>query len=214
MNVPRELPVFLRCLVAALLLSAVGAIAHTLPISYLHVVPDADFLHLELVFNPFELTFMAEVDDNKDAELSPAELEAHGRAVADRVVGALKLSTGGRRLLPETAGMDPALNGHHVRLRAHYKTDARRVPLTVESDLINLTSGSHVTQVTYSNGTNTQMAQLDSQSRKVTFVPPGHKPAPPPRRTAIVGLWLLLLAVLALLVVGAGVLLYLRRQIQ
>jgi len=213
-NVPRELPVLRRCFIVALLLSAIGAAAHTLPISYLHVAPDADYLHLELVFNPFELTFMSEVDDNKDAELSPAELEAHGQAVADRVVGALKLSTGGRRLLPETAGMDPALNGHHVRLRAHYKTDGRQVPLTVESDLINLTSGSHVTQVTYSNGTNTQMAQLDSHSHKVTFTPPGYKPAPSPRRTAIVGLWLLLVAVLALLVVGAGVLLYLRRQIQ
>jgi len=214
MNALRESPAFARCLVAALFLSACATAAHTLPISYLHVAPDADYLHLELVFNPFELTFISEVDDSKDGELSPAELEAHGKAVADRVADALKLSTGGHRLLPETAGMDPALSGHHVRLRAHYKADARHVPLTVESALINLTSGSHLTQVTYSNGTNTQMAQLDSQSRKVTFTPPGLKPAPPPRRTAVVGLWLLLLAVLALLVVGAGVLLYLRRQIQ
>ena len=28
--------------------------AHTLPISYLSVVPDADYLHLELLLNPFE----------------------------------------------------------------------------------------------------------------------------------------------------------------
>jgi hypothetical protein len=75
--------------------------------------------------------------------------------------------------------MDPDLNGHHVRLRAHYKVDARQVSLTVESDLISITSASHLTQVSYANGTNTQRAQLDSQSRKVTFAPPRElKPVP------------------------------------
>lgn len=216
MNVRRELPAVLRCLGAALGMLALAASAHTLPISYLRLVPDADYLHLELVFNPFELTFMSEVDENKDGELSLGELQAHGQTVADRVVGALKLSVVGRELHTETAGMDPDLNGHHVRLRAHYKVDARQVPLTVESDLISITSASHLTQVTYVNGTNTQKAQLDSQSRKVTFTPPaGRLPVPPAARpTAVVGLFLLLLAVLALLVVGAGFLLFVRRRIR
>ena len=85
MNKRRALPVALRCLGAALGMLALGAGAHTLPISYLHFIPDADYLHLELVFNPFELTFMSEVDENKDGELSPAELQAHGQMVADRL---------------------------------------------------------------------------------------------------------------------------------
>jgi len=54
-------------------------------------------------------------------------------------------------------------------LRAHYKVDARGLPLTVESDLAALTSASHLTQVTYVNGSRQQLAQLDSQSRKATF---------------------------------------------
>lgn len=216
MNVRRELPAVLRGLGAALGMLALAASAHTLPISYLRLVPDADYLHLELVFNPFELTFMSEVDENKDGELSLAELQAHGQTVADRVVGALKLSVVGRELHTETAGMDPDLNGHHVRLRAHYKVDARQAPLTVESDLISITSASHLTQVTYANGTNTQKAQLDSQSRRVTFAPPTERPPtlPAARPVAVVGMFLLLLAVLALLVVGAGFLLFVRRRIR
>ena len=182
--------------------------AHTLPISYLRLVPDADYLHLELVFNPFELMFMSEVDDNKDAELSPAELEAHGQAMADRVTAALKIIVGEREVHPETAGMDPDLNGHHVRLRAHYRVDARRSPLTLDSGLIAVTSASHLTQATYAHADGVQMAQLDSQSHKVTFTPPlEKKPAhtPPMARKR---------AVFALVIVGAGFLLFARRQIR
>jgi hypothetical protein len=204
------------CLLAAGGLSTFVASAHTLPISYLRLVPDADYLHLELIFNPFELSFMSEVDENKDGELSVAELTAHGQTVADRVVGALKFSVAGRELRPETAGMDPDMNGHHVLLRAHFKIDARHVPLTLESDLISIASASHLTQVTYVNGTNTQMAQLDSLSRKVTFTPPPEKSSAPPmaRVLAIFGGFWLLLAVLSLLIVGAGVLLFVRRRIR
>ena len=194
------LPVVLRCLGAALGMLALGAGAHTLPISYLHLVPDADYLHLELVFNAFELTFMSEVDENKDGELSPAGLQAHGQMMADRVVAALKLSVAGREIHSETAGMDPDINGRQVRLRARYKVDARRLPLTLESDLHSLASTSLVTQVTYAHPSGTQAAQLDSQSRKVTFTPPREpKPAPAltfaQRRKAAVALVLELMAI-------------------
>jgi hypothetical protein len=190
-------------LIAVALLTAAIARAHTLPISYLRLVPDADYLHLELVFNPFELTFMSELDDDQDAELSPAELAAHGATLARRVSLAFKLSAGSMTLAPEIVGMDPDMNGHHVRLRAHYKVDARRLPLTVHSDFISLTAGSHLTQVTYVNGTNTLLAQLDAQSLSATFAPPPGKPAersaPPPGRfgglvvsgllASVAGLW-------------------------
>ena len=186
-----------------------------MPISYLRLVADVDYLHLELVFNPFELAFMPELDDNKDAELDPNELGAHGQVLADRVAGAFKLSAGNTALRPETTGMDPDLNGHHVRLRAHYKVDARRLPLTVETELPTLTSASHLTQVTYVNGGQPQLAQLDPHSRKVTFQPPAEPKAAGSRaglrRGAVLGL--ALLAVTALLVViGAALVWGLRKQ--
>jgi hypothetical protein len=198
-----------------LALSSGRAAAHTLPISYLRLVPDADYLHLELVFNPFELTFVPEADENKDGELNLAELAAHGQLVADRVVSAIKLSAGGATLRPETAGMDPDLNGHHVRLRAHYKVDARRLPLTVESDLPALTSSSHLTQITYVNDGHQQLAQLDPHSRKATFQPPADQkptatPARPHRRAAL-GL-VIMVATVFLVVLGAALLWVLRKQ--
>ena len=196
-------------------LFAFAAAAHTLPVSYLRLVPDADYLHLELVLNPFELSFVAEVDDNKDSELDAAELQAHGQVVANRVVGALKLSVGGREVRAETAGMDPNLSGHHVRLRAHYPVDARWQPLTLESDLASLTSASHLTQVTYANGEQPQLAQLDPQSRKVTFQPPlKSKPAASkaaPNKRAVFG-WPALLLAIFLAVIGTVWLVFVRKR--
>ena len=201
---------------ALVLLSALSAAPHTLPVSYLRLVPEADYLHLELVFNPFELSFVAEVDANKDNELDPGELQAHGQVVAERIVGALKVSAGGREVRAETAGMDPNLSGHHVRLRAHYPVDARRQALTVESDLGSLMSASHLTQVTYANGEGAQpqLAQLDFQSRKVTFAPP------PDQRLAVQGVarsqrpglgWVVGTAIF-LVAIGAAWLMFARRQ--
>ena len=66
----------MRWVCAAVWRSAFAGAAHTLPVSCLRLVPEADYLHLELVFNPFELSFVAEVDDNKDNELDPGKLEA------------------------------------------------------------------------------------------------------------------------------------------
>jgi hypothetical protein len=158
-------------LLAVMALLAGHASAHNLPISYLHLQADQDYVHLELIFNVFELTFVSEVDDNKNGELEPNELKAHGQALANHVISALKLSVADKPITAETAGMDPEMTGHHVRLRAHYKVDARRQPLTVESDLNAITSSSHLIQVTYSSEGRAQLAQLDAQSRRVTFQP-------------------------------------------
>jgi len=216
MKSPRGPRISLLALLAFAIMQALLTQAHTLPISYLRVVVDADYLHLELVFNPFELRFMPELDDNKDAELNLAELAAHGQLLADRVVGALKLSTGDTTLRPETVGMDPDLNGHHVRARAHYKVDARRVPLTIETQLPALTSESHLTQVTYLNGENQQLAQLDPHSHKVTFQPPApSQPASAPvvQRRGALGL-ALIAATIFLFVVSAALIWVLRKQVK
>ena len=213
MKLRRRLARICCCGIAAQGLFVFSAAGHTLPISFLHIVPDAGYVHLELIFNPFELSFMSEVDDNKDGELSPAELRAHGQTVADRVVGALKLSVRGREVRAEIAGLDPDLSGHHVRLLAHYKVDARHVPLTLESDLISIMSASHLTQVTYAYLGNTRLAQLDSVSRMVTFAPLEKQPSPHTSRDRpVFGMIWALLAVLTLLIAGAGSLLFMRKH--
>jgi hypothetical protein len=206
---------FPGCVFAAVALSMFSARAHTLPVSYLRLAADPDYLHLEFVCNPFELTFLPEVDDNRDAELSPAELSAHGPGIADRVVTAFQIAVAGRPVRAETAGVDPEMDGHHVRVRAHYRVDARHAPLRLESDLISITSASHLTQVTYLNDRRVQRAQLDSRSREVTFAPPSPRaiPGPPTRpAVAIANIWPLL-TVLALFGAGAGLLLFARKKI-
>ncbi|HZQ46726.1 MAG TPA: hypothetical protein VFC07_06940 [Verrucomicrobiae bacterium] len=173
---------FLRpfcCLLAAMILFTFRAGAHTLPISYLRLQPDADYLHLELVFNAFEISFISEMDDNKDGELDAAELTTHGQALANRVVSALKLRIGNRFLAAETAGMDLDMTGHHVRLRAHYKVDARRLPVTLESELNSITSASHLIQVTFIGAGRQQLAQLDAHWPKITFQPADESAFPP-----------------------------------
>ncbi len=159
------------CLLATMALAVFSAGAHTLPISYLRLQPDADYLHLEFTFNAFELSFFSELDDNKDGELDGTELKAHGQSLANRVASVLKLSVGDKLVSAETAGMDPDMTGHHVRLRAHYKGDARQLPLTLESELLSMTSSSHLIQVTYALEGRSRLAQLDMQTRKVTFQP-------------------------------------------
>jgi hypothetical protein len=151
--------------------------AHTLPISYLYVVPDTDYVHLELTLNPFELSFFSELDRNKNGLLEPPELEAQKENVARRLVGAIKLRVNGHIVPTEVAGLTLDMDSHHLTLRAHYRVDARRAPLTVESALPELTSGSHLTQATYLRAGQRQLAQLDMQSRVVTF--DGEKMAKP-----------------------------------
>jgi len=156
---------------AALLLSLFRAEteAHTLPISYLYVVPDADYVHLELTLNPFELSFFSELDQNKDGQLEPTELEAQNDELTQRLVGAIKLKVNGKLIPAEVSGLTPDVDSHHLTLRAHYRVDARRAALTLESTLPRLTSGSHLTQVTYLRAGHRQLAQLDMQSPKTTF---------------------------------------------
>jgi hypothetical protein len=196
------------------MLAALTTGAHTLPISYLRLQAEADYLHLEFTFNAFEVSFFSELDDNHDGELDAAELKAHGQVLADRVVAALKVSVGDQLLAPETVGMDPDMAGHHVRLRAHYKLDARHVPLTLESGLDGITSSSHLIQVTYAQDGQQRLGQLDTQTRKLTFQPF----VPAPKLIKVVKLRrvafgaVALLAVMMLVVVVGVMLLLLRRQ--
>lgn len=145
--------------------------AHTLPISYLTIVPDSNYLHLELVLNPFELNFFNELDSDQDGRLGPAELRSADRAMTDRLLGCLSLRVKGAPVAAEVAGINPDLDTHHVTLRAHYPVDVTLLPLTVESRLAAVTSGSHITQVTYGLGEGRKAARLDMQSPQITFDP-------------------------------------------
>jgi hypothetical protein len=147
------------------------ALAHTLPISFLTVVPDTEYLHLELTFNPFELSFARELDTNHNGRIDPQEWEAQQAVVTARLLGCLKVSAGGQMLSPEIAGVTPDLDSHHATLRAHYRGDVRHLPLHIESSLAAITSGSHLTQVTVSGPEGQQRAQLDMQSTSASFTP-------------------------------------------
>ena len=145
--------------------------AHTLPISYLHVVPDADYLHLELLLNPFELSFFSELDTNKDGRLDPGELQSQQDILTRRILDCLKVRVDGKPVTAEVAGITPEVDGHHLTLRAQYHVDARGAPVEIESRLGTITSGSHLTQTTCMRAGRRQLAQLDMQSAKVIFEP-------------------------------------------
>lgn len=157
--------------VGGLLLCALSAWGHTLPISFLNVVADNEYVHVELMLNPFELNFFSELDLNRNGFLEPLELSGREESVARKIVDCVKLRLKGRLVTPEGAGIAAEIDGHHFTMRAHYCVDARRSPLTIECSLVSVTSGSHLTQVTYLSSGRRQFANLDQQTASVTFAP-------------------------------------------
>lgn len=171
----------------ALALGFVGtrAYAHTLPISYLFIVTDADYVHLELSFNPFELVNISEIDTNKNSRLDPAEIESQGDKITRLLLENLTLMVDGKKITAENAGIAPDADSHHATLRAHYRVKTRHATISVESNLQKITSSSHLTQVNCLRDGKRTLAQIDSQSRKATFEPvaPEQKAAKQPRRS-------------------------------
>jgi hypothetical protein len=151
---------------------ALRATAHTLPISYVFVITDKDYVHLELSFNPFELASFAEFDANQNGRLDPGELSSTQDQLTRQILDHLVLSADGKPVAAETAGISPDADSHHATLRAHYRVEARRAALTLESSLQDITSSSHLSQVNFLRDGKPQLAQLDSQSHKVTFNAP------------------------------------------
>lgn len=148
------------------------ATAHTLPISYVFVVTDKDYVHLELSFNPFELASFTGFDANKNGRLDPEELSSTQEKLTRQMLDHLVLSADGKPVAAETAGIAPDADSHHATLRVHYRVDAHRAALTLESSLQDITSSSHLSQVNFLRDGKPQLAQLDSQSHKVTFAAP------------------------------------------
>ena len=155
--------------VSVVLVLAYAAHGHTLPISYLRVVPDNDYVHVELNFNPFELSSFTQMDADHDGRLNDMELERSARAVTETVVSNLHLSAGKTELIAETAGVMSSDDAHHVTLRAHYKKGGGGV-ISLRSDLPGILGSSHLTQVTFGDAPNQQWAKLEGSSPEVTFV--------------------------------------------
>lgn len=148
---------------------------HTLPISYLFMVTDVDYVHVELSFNPFELAGFSEIDTNQNGRLDPTEVRSQGNKVTRLLLEHLTVTVDGKRIAVETAGISPEADSHHAVLRAHYRVKAHGKTVTIESSLPKVTSSSHLTQVKFLSGGERQLAQLDSQSGQVTFKPGGPK---------------------------------------
>lgn len=166
----------LMAVTLALWCSGARVSGHTLPISYLFVVTDVDYVHVELSFNPFELACFSEIDTNKNGRLDPPEVGSQGDRIARLLLEKLTLTVDGRKVEAENAGLVPDADTHHARLRAHYRVKAHGAAVTIESSLQGITSSSHLTQVSFLSGGERQLAQLDSQSGKATFKPVTPKP--------------------------------------
>lgn len=161
----------LTALAGLLALAALRAGAHSLPISYLLLVADADYVHLELTFNPFELPQFAEADTNANRRLDPGELEACGERLARAVLEHLTLRVTGREVTAETAGLTADPDSHHVTLRAHFRAAVGEGRIAIESRLPQALGSAHLTQVKCVRGDDTAFAQLGSRSPRATFPP-------------------------------------------
>jgi hypothetical protein len=204
-----------RLLWMLLFSGALAAHAHTLPISYMVVVCDADYAHVELSLNPFELTFYSELDRNQDGRLDPTELQQLGPEAAARISGCLKLQVSDKIIPAETVGLVPEFDSEHLRWVAHYRVDARTASLSIESTLSTITSASHLTQVTVLRKGGRELAQLDAQSPRATFAPlvqprNGAPPAGGRSRVLIFVGCLVLLALPAMAIFGSVIWLILR----
>ncbi len=159
--------------------------AHLLPISYLTVVVDDDYVHLDLNFNPFEMANFSAVDTNQNGRLDPAEVVAQGDKITQQLLEHLTLSVAGQKVSAETSGIFPELDGHHATLRAHYRVQARAATIIIQSRLPKILGSSHLTQVKFTNRGEPQLRQLDSRSGRAVFKPEAaKKPGAPPRKQA------------------------------
>ena len=126
---------------------------------------------MELVLNPFELRFFSELDHNRNGRLEPMELQGKEKLISQRLVSCLKLKVDDVAIPAETSGLVDDFDTHHLTVRAHYAAATQRSSITIESSLPTITSGSHITQVTFGTRDRIQSAQLGMNSTAATFDP-------------------------------------------
>jgi hypothetical protein len=158
-----------KTILLALWLWAATAGGHTLPISYLLLVPDADYLHLELTLNPFELNSLAGLDPGQEIRLGGDQPGSKPSGLSRQILDCLEVRVDGQRVQAEVAGLGADPDSHHLTLRAHYRVDARSAPIAVESKLTSVMGISHLTQVICLRAGREQLAQLTGPSAAVVF---------------------------------------------
>lgn len=151
---------------------ALSLSAHTIPASYLTVVPDESYVHVELRLNSFELSLFAEIDANRNGRLDRPELDRHEALITSTVFERIELETGGRRIEPEVVGITTAAD-HHLTLRGQYPVDVRGRRLVIRCNLVGITHAGHVTVITYGNGGQIQSALLEGAGSEAEFGPLG-----------------------------------------
>ncbi|MGZ4973689.1 MAG: glycoside hydrolase family 38 N-terminal domain-containing protein, partial [Limisphaerales bacterium] len=155
----------LFCAVVLLFTTPLLTFAHTLPISYLTVVPDSDHVHVELSINPFELNFLP-----GRAWEDATVLMQQKDTITKEILAHLEIRVGGKTVESDSVGTMMDEGSHHLTFLAHYPAQ-RSQPITINSDLTTVTSVSHITEVTYRGTSGEQMARLDAQNRHVEFSP-------------------------------------------
>lgn len=156
------------CAFALVLTNSLPCYSHTLPISYLTVVPDADHVHVELAINPFELNFLPAA-----AWEDARALEAQKDAITKQLVAHLQIRSADKTIDTDSAGVSLDDGSHHITFLAHYPIKALQQPLTINSTLTEITSVSHITEVTYRGASGEQMARLDVRNTHAEFSPVG-----------------------------------------
>ncbi|MEW5978648.1 MAG: polysaccharide lyase family protein [Acidobacteriota bacterium] len=151
--------------------------AHTLPVSDVILAPDENYVHLELLMNPFDLAFFSEIDGNHNRLLDPAELTQHQNVLTRKVLESLRLDLNGRTLHPEVAGTSLSLSDHHLILKAHYPIVALGGRLSLHSRLNEITHAGHLTRVQLIDGSRKSSAVLDARSVAAEFTLDGAPPS-------------------------------------
>jgi hypothetical protein len=172
-----------KMILLALWLWATTSGAHTLPISYLMLVPDGDYLHLELTLNPFDLNSAAGLDEEQQIRLNARQTGSKASGLAAQILDCLSIRANGTKIEAEVAGLTADPDSHHLTLRAHYRMDGRRANLSIESRLTSVMGVSHLTQVTCLRDGREQLAQLNGPAAIAIFRPEGVAQAVPGSRT-------------------------------
>lgn len=156
---------------AGLMLGTLNSIsyAHDIPISTIHIVPDNNEVHLQLVINSFELSFLSEVDQNHNGYVDPEELEVKRALIKRQLLSVLKISMDKRNIRAHSSGIMLNDQNHHLVFRAHYPRKQGFRSLKLVSNVEEITSRSQVTQVTFGTPGQEQMARLEGATNTATF---------------------------------------------
>jgi hypothetical protein len=145
--------------------------AHTIPISVIHILPDREEVHLELIINSFELSFLSELDGNHNGYIDLEELNAKRSLLERRLLSTLRISMDGRDIQAGSMGLLLDQQNHHLIFRVHYPKKQNFESLKLVSNIEQITSKSQITQITYGVAGHQQRARLEAGANTANFGP-------------------------------------------